>query len=167
MSRVVVNSSHMSVPNVGQIKHQPSTSSWGRFVGGGGAPADRRGEVGVDRSGQAVVQVLLRLGVPRAEVECAGHAAGGHDPNEGVEVRPENCKERQCLSHEGSGNTRQRKCRSHEGSGNTRQRHCSMSHRPSRVAASSVSESRLEEETSSSQPTWKRSGRSRKGTKGQ
>ena len=35
---------------------------------------------------------------------------------------PEGRKERQCLSHEGSGNTRQRQCLSHEGGGNTQGR---------------------------------------------
>ena len=33
-------------------------------------------------------------------------------------------RQRQCLSHEGSGNARQRQCLSHKGSGNARQRQC-------------------------------------------
>jgi len=51
------------------------------------APADGRGEVCVQRRGQAVVRVLCRRGVAAAKVGRLGHAARGQDAQQRVEVR--------------------------------------------------------------------------------
>jgi hypothetical protein len=52
-----------------------------------GSPSDGGSEVGVQGSGQAVMQVLRRAAVPATEIEGLGHAARSQDADQLVEVR--------------------------------------------------------------------------------
>lgn len=62
-------------------------------------PSDGGGEVGVQGGSQAIVKVLRGFHLAGAKIDCLGHAPGGHDADELVEVgvlRPHSLVQRCC-----------------------------------------------------------------------